>query len=132
MKIDIGILQMAQDLAAHTSSRQSVIAQNIANADTPGYKARDMASFADSFHETAHMRMSSRPARAAHIAMGSSSAGADIFESTEFGAESPNGNTVSLEDQLVRAADVKYQHDLALGIYAKSINILRAGMGRIR
>ncbi len=132
MKIDIGTLQMAQDLAAHASSRQSVIAQNIANADTPGYKARDMASFADSFRETANMRASSRPVRTGHIALGAESPGGDVFESAIFGAESPNGNTVSLEDQLVRAADVKYQHDLALGIYGKSINILRAGMGRIR
>ena len=123
---------MAQDLAAHASSRQSVIAQNIANADTPGYKARDMATFADSFHETAQMRTGNRPVRAGHIALGVGSTGGDIFESAAFGAESPNGNTVSLEDQLVRVADVKYQHDLALGIYAKSMNILRAGMGRIR
>jgi len=132
LKIDIGILQMAQDLAAHASSRQSVIAQNVANADTPGYKARDMASFAENFHETAQMRASTRPVRAGHVAFGTESASGDIFESAAFGAESPNGNTVSLEDQLVRAADVKHQHDLALGIYAKSINILRAGMGRIR
>lgn len=132
MKIDIGILQMAQSLAGHASSRQSVIAQNIANADTPGYKARDMASFADSFREAAQARAGNRPVRAGHIAFGIESAGGDVFEASNFGAESPNGNTVSLEDQLVRAADVKYQHDLALGIYAKSINILRAGMGRIR
>ena len=132
MKIDIGILQMAQDLAVHASSRQSVIAQNIANADTPGYKARDMASFADSYRESAQMRVSDRPARIGHIAFGAPDHRGDIFESAEFGAESPNGNTVSLEDQLVRAADVKYRHDLALGIYSKSINILRAGMGRIR
>lgn len=131
MKIDIGILQMSQDLAAHASSRQSVIAQNIANADTPGYKARDMVSFADSFRETANMRTSSQPVRAGHIAF-SAGGGGDIIESAAFGAESPNGNTVSLEDQLVRAADVKAQHDLALGIYTKSIDILRSGMGRIR
>jgi len=123
---------MAQDLAAHASSRQSVIAQNIANADTPGYKARDMASFAENFRETGQMRGSNRPVRAGHIAFGAGSSSGDIFESAAFGAESPNGNTVSLEDQLVRAAGVKHQHDLALGIYAKSINILRAGMGRIR
>ncbi|PCJ73773.1 MAG: flagellar biosynthesis protein FlgB [Rhodobacteraceae bacterium] len=132
MKIDIGILQMSQDLAAHASSRQAVIAQNIANADTPGYKARDMVSFADSFRETANMRTSSQPLRAGHIAFGAGGVGGDIIESAAFGAESPNGNTVSLEDQLVRAADVKAQHDLALGIYTQSIDILRSGMGRIR
>ncbi len=132
MKIDIGTLRMAQNLAAHASSRQSVIAQNIANADTPRYKARDLASFVDSFRETAQLKASSRPARSGHISLGEVGSGRTAIKSAEFGAESPNGNTVSLEDQLVRAAEVKYQHDLALGIYAKSINILRAGMGRIR
>lgn len=132
MKIDIGIMQMAQDLAAHASSRQSVIASNIANADTPGFKAKDMASFADSYREGTRMRPSVRPARTGHLALEDRGDRRDVFESAAFGAESPNGNTVSLEDQLVRAADVKYRHDLALGIYAKSINILRSGMGRIR
>jgi len=132
VKIDIGILQMSQNLAVYTSSRQSVIAQNIANADTPGYKAQDMASFADSFREAANMRESSQPVRAGHIAFGAEGARGEIVESSAFGAESPNGNTVSLEDQLVRAADVKAQHDLALGIYTTSVDILRSGMGRIR
>lgn len=132
MKIDIGILQMAQDLAAHATSRQSVIARNVANADTPGYKARDTNTFAESYRENATMRVSNRPVRSGHIALGQTIGAGGIFESAAFGVESPNGNTVSLEDQMVRAADVKHQHDLALGIYAKSMNILRAGMGRIR
>lgn len=125
MKFDIGILQMAQDLAAHASSRQSIIAQNIANADTPGYKARDMASFAEAFAANPPLR----PARAGHIVFDNQTG---VMESAAFGAESPNGNTVSIEDQMVRAAEVRHQHDLALGIYGKSIEILRAGMGRIR
>lgn len=125
MKFDIGILQMAQDLAAYASSRQSIISQNIANADTPGYKARDTASFAETFAANA----ATRPARAGHIVFDTQ---AGVTESAAFSAESPNGNTVSIEDQMVRAAEVRHQHDLALGIYGKSVDILRAGMGRIR
>lgn len=132
MKIDIGILQMAQNMATHAASRQTVIAQNIANADTPGYKARDTNSFAESYREDAALRASNRPVRSGHIELEPTIGVGGISDSAAFGVESPNGNTVSLEDQMVRAADVKHQHDLALGIYAKSINILRAGMGRIR
>ena len=132
MKIDIGILRMAQDLAAHASSRQSIIAQNIANADTPRYKARDVSSFADSYAEHSSAKTNHRPARAGHIALDPLPREFRVFVSTAFGAESPNGNTVSIEDQMVRSAEVRHQHDLALGIFGKSIDILRAGMGRIR
>ncbi len=112
MEFSIGILQMAGRLAEHASARQSVIAGNIANADTPGFKARDIRPFAESY-AAAEGRF-------------------EVFESSARGAESPNGNTVSLEDQMVRSAEVRMQHDLALGIYSKSLDILRAGMGRIR
>lgn len=131
MKFDIGILNMAQGLAAHASTRQAVISENIANADTPGYKARDTATFADTYKDAARVR-SARPIRQGHLPMNMPNKAAQVSEDTAFAAESPNGNTVSLEDQMVRAADVRYQHDLALGIYGKSIDILRAGMGRIR
>ena len=131
MKFDIGILQMAQGLAAHASTRQSVIAQNIANADTPGYKAQDTASFAETY--TSNLKANSpRPVRVGHIDLGAPFKDGNLVESAAFGSESPNGNTVSIEDQMVRAADVRHKHDLALGIYGKSIDILRAGMGRIR
>ena len=35
------IFQLAGGVARHAASRQAVVAQNIANADTPGYRARD-------------------------------------------------------------------------------------------
>ena len=41
------ITRMAQALAAQSGSRMAVIAQNVANADTPGYKAKDVPAFAD-------------------------------------------------------------------------------------
>lgn len=132
MKFDVGILNMAQGLAAHAAGRQAVISQNIANADTPGYKAQDVRSFSDTYETGMRVSTHARHNREGHIPLGSTLDSVDVFEDAAFSAESPNGNTVSLEDQMVRAADVRYQHDLALGIYGKSIDILRAGMGRIR
>lgn len=131
MRFSIGILQMAGQLANHASARQTVIAENIANADTPGYKARDIASFADTYSAPAKMA-AQRPPRAGHIPLDGATGGFATFESSSFNAEDPNGNTVSLEDQMVRSADIRMEHDLALGIYGKSLDILRAGMGRIR
>lgn len=131
MKFDIGILGMAGDLAGHASARQAVISENIAHSDTPGYKARDISTFADSFQSIENLR-ATRPMRAGHIPMNGAEVSFDTFEDAAFGAEAPNGNTVSIEDQMVRAAEVRIQHDLALGVYRKSMDIFRAGLGRIR
>lgn len=42
MDTKLSLLRLASDLAAHAATRQSVIAENIAHADTPGYRARDI------------------------------------------------------------------------------------------
>ena len=64
MTLDISILRMADSLAAYASVRQGVIAQNIAHADTPGYRSRDVLPFAEAYGEMARAPMpaAARPA----------------------------------------------------------------------
>ena len=40
---------MAQAMSAHAGSRMGIIARNVAHADTPGYKAMDLPSFAEAY-----------------------------------------------------------------------------------
>ena len=68
MDLNLNILRLASGLAAHASSRQQVVAENIAHADTPGYRARDVAEFSESLRGgtpafAAKTRASERPAR---------------------------------------------------------------------
>ena len=130
MKFDVGILRLASEAANHATARQSIIAENMANSDTPGYRAKDIASFAEVLHSRTSLTEFNRPVREGHIPFESYIQGQRVDESSAFGTESPNGNTVSIEDQMVRAAEVKHQHELALGVYQKSMNILRASLGR--
>ena len=130
MKFDVGILRLASEAANHATARQSIIAENMANSDTPGYRAKDIASFAEVLHARTNLTEFNRPVREGHIPFESYIQGQRVDESSAFGTESPNGNTVSIEDQMVRAAEVKHQHELALGVYQKSMNILRASLGR--
>ena len=46
------------------------------------------------------------------------------------GEPSPNGNTVSIEDELVRQADTKRQFDLSLSVYQSGLSLLRTSLGR--
>ena len=42
----------------------------------------------------------------------------------------PNGNTVSIEYELVRQADAKRQFDLSLSVYQSGLSLLRTSLGR--
>lgn len=125
---NLEIFKVAQSLAIHSASRHSVIAQNIANADTPGYMARDIAPFTDSTGIRANAP-EMRATRGKHLgAMGTMHNPATILDrQTE---ASPNGNSVSLESEMVKASGVRHKHELALSVYSSSLNILRTSLGR--
>ena len=124
------ILTKAVGLAKHAAARQSVIAQNIANADTPGYRAKDIASFADTFRTDDGSAL--RTTRARHLSGGAAAGHADLDPQTVFraGAMSPNGNSVALEAEMMAAAEAKRDHDLALTVYKTSLGIMRTALGR--
>lgn len=125
---NLAILQIAQDMASHAALRQNAVSQNIANADTPGYAARDVEPFAETY-AAASSGSALRATRAQHLHAGGI-ANAEISLRNETGTMSPNGNSVSLEDEMVKAVEVKRQHDLALAIYKTSLGVLRTSLGR--
>lgn len=127
---NLEVLRMAGAMAAHAGRRNAVVARNIAHADTPGYTARDLAPFAQSYADAGgnsamratrpgHLTPADRPAAARETATVTAESGA-----------TPNGNTVSLEREMMRAAEVRHQHDLALSIYRSATTILRTSLGR--
>lgn len=121
------LTRMAQSLAAHSGARMAVIAENIANADTPGYKARDLPAFARVFSDAGG---DLRTTRAGHLT-GASSANQPIPE-TARGREAPNGNSVSLEAEMVKSVEARQSHDMALAIYRATSDVIRASLGRSR
>lgn len=122
------ILRLAEGLAKHASGRQAQIAENVANADTPGYRARDLQAFSETFSSAAaHMRAT----RSGHL--GSAESLQKIEPEIDMRAEAaPNGNTVSLETEMIRQADTRRQHDMALAVYKSSLDLVRSALGRGR
>lgn len=129
MDTKLSLLRLASDLAAHAATRQSVIAENIAHADTPGYRARDIPGFAEAMNEPAGF--APRATRPGHMVYPDQPR-FEAREETALGAETPNGNSVSLEDQMVRAAELRSSHEMALGVYRKTMDVLRTGIGKGR
>ena len=124
----IELFQMAQAMAAHAGTRQAVVSQNIANADTPGFQPRDVTPFADLVGDE-QGQIAPRATRAGHLHGSTSSASPAIIESRD-GDKNPNENGVILEEEMLKAVEVKRQHDRALAIYRSGLTILRSSLGR--
>lgn len=110
---DLTILNQASALARHAGKQHAVVAENIANADTPGYKARSLPAF--------------DPKLADEAERGSMIAARRLSEPVELETRqaAPNGNTVALEEQMAMSVDAQGQHRAALAIYRKTLELLR-------
>jgi flagellar basal-body rod protein FlgB len=117
------LTRMAQAMASHAGARLGVVAANIAHADSPGYKARDLPDFAEAYRGRDAMRTT----RAGHLG---DSADASAQARIVRGPGSPNGNTVSLETEMVRGVEVRQHHEMALAVYRVTSEIVRASLGR--
>lgn len=122
---NLDVLRTAQSMALHATQRQNLIAQNVANADTPGYRSQDLTPFEDAYAEASGEGM--RSTRSGHI--GADTAGYAETVEEDASAISPDGNSVSIESEMVKSVDVQRQHDLAMTIYKTSLGILRTSIG---
>jgi flagellar basal-body rod protein FlgB len=120
------LTRMAQALASHAGARMGVIARNVAHADTPGYKAQDLAPFAAVFADGGDMRAT----RPGHVAAASASTAMRV--QTAPGREAPNGNSVSLEGEMVKSVEARQSHEMALAVYRATSDVIRASLGRPR
>ncbi len=122
----LSITRMAEALADHAATRLNLIARNVAQADTPGYKAMDLPDFAQVYRDSAEGGM--RATRPGHFT--SAMTASTPVPQPSGGEASPDGNTVSVEKEMVKSAEVRQDHEMALAVYSSTRDILRASLGR--
>ena len=129
---DIPLMAMLKDRMAWLGRRQDVLSQNVASADVPGYKPRDLKPV--DFEQT--LKAATRPTAGSlavtdphHIGFTRTASG---FEEKEAGdiESSPNGNSVSLEAQMIKVAETQAQFQAAANLYAKAITMMKTAIGR--
>ena len=121
---NINILKVASAMARHAADRHQVLSENIANADTANYRAKDLEPFGDAY---SRFESQTKQTRDGAFPMGKDAPWRANLVDTP-GVESPNGNTVSLEDQMMRTIETQQDHKTATLIYKKSIDLLRLTM----
>jgi flagellar basal-body rod protein FlgB len=120
------LLDLAERRLQWLDQRQTVLAQNIANANTPGYQARDLKPFAAVLHNAIQPATLSTGAPAL---LAGSGAGAALVDRavTE---RSLDGNAISIDEQAVKIADTDTSHQLAIDVYKKYVGLFRLALGR--
>ncbi|MBJ3778677.1 flagellar basal body protein [Acuticoccus mangrovi] len=119
------VMDIATRYAEWAAVRQAAIAGNIANADTPNYRARDIEPFHAGGDQTRLTMSETRPGHMAPTAM--EDYAADVTKSRSWDV-SHSGNTVSLDEQLMKADDTKRGHELSLSVIATFHRMLLASV----
>ena len=119
----------------HLSDRQQVIAQNIANGDTPGYKAREVEapSFAGMVDANGVGRMA-RPTVQISSEMRALGArqqvSGNIILDENTVETKPDGNNVTLEEQVMKLGAVQSEFTALTNLYRKQMQIMKTATGR--
>ena len=123
---NVDIFQTAGAMAKHASERQALVAKNVANADTPGFKAAHIAPFQSS--DVARQTTVLRTSRTGHLESFDNAPAGNLISSTA--EPSPNGNNVSIEQEMMHSVAISREHNRALAIYQHSLTVLRTAVGR--
>lgn len=116
----------------HLGERQARIAENIANANTPGYVPRDvdLKRFEDAVSRAAQRTTSGRlpmaRTHAMHMPAGGAAMTAPVRSVSRPDSETTlDGNAVVLEEQTMRAAETRMQFESSLALYQKGLQLMR-------
>ena len=111
--------------------RQRVLAENVANSDTPSFKPRDLVDpkidvtgASAGVGPLAMVRTST-----SHIIP--SGAPESFDQNTKIGFETrPTGNSVNLEDEMLKVSANQMDYAAVTSLYSKSLQLLKTAMGK--
>ncbi len=136
----IAVFDVLRGTMAMLGERQKVLARNIANANTPGYVAKDVddKSFNKLLSNTMHGQNTSsrhltmQVTEPGHIRRQNGSGASKTFKVVDRpdSETTLNGNSVVLEEQVMRVAETRMRYEAAAGLYEKSMGLLRLAISR--
>lgn len=128
---DIPLFAMLKSRMGYLTERQRVIAQNVANADTPNYLPQDLKPYSFQTHMAAVINppgaMSvavTNPMHIPHTASGPNPPRVKTRKSIDT-ETTLDGNSVVLEDEMLKLTDTRMNYDAAVSFYQKSLNLLK-------
>lgn len=127
---DVPLLAMLRERMNWLHQRQDVLSENVANADTPNYVARDLQPL--DFEQalgTTTTGPSLMTTNVRHISLTPMHMGKFEDHETPDQESSPNGNSVALEAEMVKVSDTQAQFQAAANLYAKAMSMMKEAIG---
>lgn len=128
---DMPLMSFIREKMKWHQARQSVLASNVANADTVGYRPKDLSAM--TFDQ--HLPRVSRPQTGMlttndkHMTVAFQTEGFDQSAGKDFEV-TPSGNAVVLEDQMVKVANNQFDYQMASTVYSRSLGLIKIALGR--
>ena len=111
--------------------RQKVLAQNVANSDTPGFRPKDLkeVSFADMVGTGRRLKMNATSGKHINPRTGTGVEFRAEVQQETYGI-SPTGNAVVVEEQMLKVAETRIDYEVMATLYKKHIEMIRTALGR--
>jgi len=129
---DLPLMSMLRERMTWLNQRQELLSQNVANADTPRYVARDLKplEFDQMVGGSVRPGTAMVTTNARHISLSQSHAGKFEDHETPDQEFNPNGNAVSLEVEMIKVSETQAQYQAAANLYAKAMTMMKTAIGR--
>lgn len=135
MNLDsISLFRVVDKQLRYLGQRQETLAKNIANANTPGYQAMDLAApdFQSAMISAQSVEMAATSPSHFGVAKGSTSPAASKEKPIVPWEISPDGNSVVLEQQMMEASSTQANYQMATELYRKYIGMMKLALGSNR
>ena len=119
----LSFFNLASQRLGWLAEGQRVVAENVANADTPGFKARKISEFEQLLEASRASELKTTDAQHISGTGGPTNVKVSVDENTW--GESLNGNTVILEQQTIKANEIGESYQVAASLYRKGHELLR-------
>ncbi len=124
----VGLFDLADKRLAWIDRRQQLLAQNLANADTPGWQAKDLKSFAATLTGTSAIDLATTSPQ--HIAIGAGGAISGVDRKALPEERAPDGNAVAIDSELTKVAQTNDSHALVINLYQTYLGMFRTALDR--
>ena len=130
---NIALFQAMGAKMSYLSTRQGILAQNIANSDTPEYRPRDLTEvdFGAVLQEiTGSEKIRMQRTAAGHLGPGSNLNSPDERKSRITYEVAPGENAVIIEEQMFKASETSLEYGLITNLIRKNVGMIRTALGR--
>ncbi|MGE3145152.1 MAG: flagellar basal body rod protein FlgB [Pseudorhodoplanes sp.] len=125
---ELPILSMLRTRMQWHQERQKLLSENVSNADTPGFRPRDLAP--PKFDSPPMRQLMLAATNPLHLMGGPGGASQFEDERNDTYETRPTGNAVSLEDEMMKVAANQMEYQAATTLYAKSLGLVKTALGK--